>query len=210
MAWKTAKSRKWTKKRKSKWRTAPSWTGAKMAKKWPKNGFLREFSIIFHFWAIFLPFLPLSSLGPFSISTSIFFFPFPALAVFHAILARQDPNTNIFNINDLPTNQKPHLGPPEKSECASSLGKERPKKRGPHTMRFITITDRLKQFQSYVLVTDTDLNYFRIKNGVTDTDLFFSFPLLTIGYTDTQFIIIAGTPPESQKPIREVCKRVCN
>ena len=52
-----------------------------MAEKWPKNGFLREFSIIFHFWAIFLPFLPLSSLGPFSISISIFF-PFRAFGRF--------------------------------------------------------------------------------------------------------------------------------
>ena len=30
------------KKWKAKWKTAPSWTGAKMAKKWPKNGKIME------------------------------------------------------------------------------------------------------------------------------------------------------------------------
>ena len=71
----TEKNKKW----KTKWKTAPSWNGEKMA----KNGFLREFFFhyFFHFRAIFSPFLPLSSLGPFSISISIFlsisgFWPF--------------------------------------------------------------------------------------------------------------------------------------
>ena len=48
--------------------------------KWQKNGqkmdFWGSFPLSFHFWAIFWPFLPLSSLGPFSISISIFFFHF--------------------------------------------------------------------------------------------------------------------------------------
>ena len=69
------------KKWKSKWKTAPTWTGAKMAKKWPKNGFLRAFSIIFPFLGHFLPFLPPSRLGPFSISISILFSHFRLLAV---------------------------------------------------------------------------------------------------------------------------------
>ena len=70
------------KKWKSKWKTAPSWTGAKMAKKWPKKRIFEENSLKNPLiWAIFLPFLPLSSLGPFSISISIFF-PFPAFGRF--------------------------------------------------------------------------------------------------------------------------------
>ena len=64
--------------------------GKKMAKKWKNNGKLPQKSIFCHFC---LPFLPLSSLGPFSISISIFFFHFRLLAVCHAIPARQDPNT---------------------------------------------------------------------------------------------------------------------
>ena len=44
------------KKMESKWKTAPSWTGPKMAKKWPKNRFLRRFPLFFHFWAIFYHF----------------------------------------------------------------------------------------------------------------------------------------------------------
>ena len=52
--------------------------GKKMAQKWKNNGKLHYFSI---FWPFFLPFLPLSSLGPFSISISIFF-PFPAFGRF--------------------------------------------------------------------------------------------------------------------------------
>ena len=65
------------KKWKSKWKTAPSWTGTKMAKKWPKNGKLPQKSI---FWPFFCHFCP-SSLGPFSISISIFF-PFPVFGRF--------------------------------------------------------------------------------------------------------------------------------
>ena len=55
---------------KSKWKTAPSWTGAQ---KWPKNGKIMENSLKKPFFGPFflLPFLPLSSLGPFSISISI-------------------------------------------------------------------------------------------------------------------------------------------
>ena len=71
----------------------PKLDRGKNGKKWPKNGKnkgkLPQKAI---FWAIFLPFLPLSSLGPFSISISIFFH-FRLLAVFHAIPARQDPNS---------------------------------------------------------------------------------------------------------------------
>ena len=53
MAWKTAKSRKWKKKWKSKWKTAPSWTGAKMAKEWRKKWI---FEGVFHDFSIFGPF----------------------------------------------------------------------------------------------------------------------------------------------------------
>ena len=83
------------KKRKSKWKTAPSWTGAKMGKKWPKNGKIMENSLKNPFLGRFLPFLPLSSLGPFSVSISFFFFfvHFRLLAVFLAIPARQDAKT---------------------------------------------------------------------------------------------------------------------
>ena len=70
------KKKKW----KTKWKPAPSWTGAtmKMAK---TNEFLREFSIILPFLGHFLPLLPLSNLGPVSILISIFF-PFPAFSGF--------------------------------------------------------------------------------------------------------------------------------
>ena len=60
--------------------------GKKMARKWKiLEGFFHYFSIFGsgHFFAIFLP---LSSLGPFS----IFFLHFRLLAVFHAIPARQE------------------------------------------------------------------------------------------------------------------------
>ena len=53
--------------------------GQKMAQKRKINGKLPQKSI---FGAIFWPFLPLSSLGPFSISISIFLFPFPAFGRF--------------------------------------------------------------------------------------------------------------------------------
>ena len=69
------------KKWKSKWQTAPTWTGAKMAKKWPKNGFLRAFSIIFPFLGQFFAIFGPVQLGPFSIPISIFF-PFPAFGRF--------------------------------------------------------------------------------------------------------------------------------
>ena len=49
--------------------------GQKMAQKWKNNGELPQKSM---FW----PFLPLSSLGPFSISISIFSSPFPAFGRF--------------------------------------------------------------------------------------------------------------------------------
>ena len=61
-------------------KTAPSWTGAKLAKNGNFEGVFRDFSILEPF---FLPFLPPSRLGPFSISISIFlFFPFPAFGRF--------------------------------------------------------------------------------------------------------------------------------
>ena len=60
---------------------------AGQGQKWPKHGPKMEKSFFGHF----LPFLPVSSLGPFSISISIFFH-FRLLAGFHAIPARQDPN----------------------------------------------------------------------------------------------------------------------
>ena len=56
--------------------------GAKMAKKWPKNGFLREFSIIFSifgpFFAIFAP-VQLGAVFQFRFPL---FFPFPAFGRF--------------------------------------------------------------------------------------------------------------------------------
>ena len=59
----------------------------------PKNGFLREFSIILHFFAIFGPFCPCPAWGRFPFRFPFFFFSyFRLLAVFHAIPARQDPN----------------------------------------------------------------------------------------------------------------------
>ena len=80
------------KKWKSKWKTAPSWTGAKTAKKWPKNGQIMEFSIIFQFLGhFFLPFCPCPARCRFPFRFP-FFFHFRLLAVFHAIPARQDPN----------------------------------------------------------------------------------------------------------------------
>ena len=46
-----------------------------MAKKWPKNGFLRRFPLFFHyFWAIFLPFLAPVQLGAVFHSDFHFFF----------------------------------------------------------------------------------------------------------------------------------------
>ena len=79
------------KKRKLKWKSAPSWTGAKMAKKWPKNGFLRELSIIFPFWGHFVAiFAPVQLVANFHFN--FLFFPFPAfVTVCHAIPAWQDP-----------------------------------------------------------------------------------------------------------------------
>ena len=93
MAWNTAKSWKW----KSEWKTAPSWTGAKTAKKWPqkwKNNGKRPSKS--HVWAIFFLFFAIFGpvqVGAVSISISFFFlFHFRLLAVFHAIAARQDPD----------------------------------------------------------------------------------------------------------------------
>ena len=69
------------KKWKSKWKTAPSWTGAKWQKNAPKRENNGKTPSKIHFLAIFLSFLPLSSSGPFSILISIFF-PFPAFGRF--------------------------------------------------------------------------------------------------------------------------------
>ena len=92
MAWKTAKSRKW-KKMKIEMEDGPKLdrgkNGKKKAKEWIFEGVFHYFPI---FLPCFLPFLPLSSLGPSSISISIFFH-FRLLAVFHAIPARQDPKS---------------------------------------------------------------------------------------------------------------------
>ena len=67
------------KKRKSKWKTAPSWTGAKMEKK-AKNGFSRELSIIFPI--VFAPiFCPCPAWGRFHFDF-LFFLPCPAFARF--------------------------------------------------------------------------------------------------------------------------------
>ena len=72
---------------------APSWTRAKMAKKWPKNGKTMEklhyFSIFGPFFAIFAP----VQLGAVFHFDSHFFSISGFLAVFHAIPARQDPNS---------------------------------------------------------------------------------------------------------------------
>ena len=88
------------KKWKLKWKTAPSWTGAKMAKKWPKNGKIMENSLknpfLGHFFAIFAP----VQLGAvFHFDFHFFFFHFRLLAVFHAIPAQQEKrpmNLNLF------------------------------------------------------------------------------------------------------------------
>ena len=69
-----------------------------------------------------------------------------------------------------------------------------------------TITDRLKLFQNYLQGTDAGFNYLWINCGVTDTDLAFLIPKLIIGYS----FLLPATPPESQKPIRDVCNPVCN
>ena len=99
------------KKRKSKWKTAPSWTGAKMAKKWPKMGFLREFSIIFSIFGLFFCHCcPCPAWGHFPFRFPIFFFHFRLLAVFHAMPARQDPNAKLPNsdLNFQQTRVYPH------------------------------------------------------------------------------------------------------
>ena len=54
-----------------------------------------------------------------------------------------------------------------------------------------------------------DLNNLRNNYGVADTDLAILTPQLVIGYRHV-IHIIARTPPQSRKPIRDVCNLVCN
>ena len=78
----TAKSRKWKKNKKNGNRNGkPPQAG--QGQKWPKNGFLREFSIISflgHFFAIFAP-VQLGAVFHFDFHF-MFFFPFPAVGRF--------------------------------------------------------------------------------------------------------------------------------
>ena len=68
-------------RRKTKWKAAPSLTGAKMAQKWPRNGEniedCLENPFPAHFWATFPFFSPISGFQ----------------AVFHSVQARQNPNS---------------------------------------------------------------------------------------------------------------------
>ena len=59
----------------------PELDRAKMTQEWRNNGENMENSSKIHFWAIFWPFVPLSSSGQFSIWFSIFS-PFPAFRPF--------------------------------------------------------------------------------------------------------------------------------
>ena len=92
MAWKTAKSRNGKKMEIEMGKRPQARKGQKMAKKWPKTGFLREFSIIFPFLGHFLVIFAPVQLGAVFHFDFHFFFHFRLLAVFHAIPARQDPN----------------------------------------------------------------------------------------------------------------------
>ena len=67
------------------------------------------------------------------------------------------------------------------------------------------VTDRHKYFRIIYGVTEKDLNYFRI-NYVTDTDLAFLGPQLSIG---CRHVIpnYCRNPPESQKPIWDLCNQ---
>ena len=95
MAWKTAKSRKWKKKKMEiEMENGPKLgrgkNGQKMAQKMDFEGVSHYFSI---FWPFFGHFCSCPAWGRFPFRFP-FFFHFRLLAVFHAIPARQDPNSS--------------------------------------------------------------------------------------------------------------------
>ena len=97
MAWKTAKSRKWKKKKMEiGMENSPKLDGAKNGKKMAQNGNIMENALknpfLGHFFAIFAP-VQDGAVFHFDFH---FFFHFRLLAVFHAIPARQDPNFSLF------------------------------------------------------------------------------------------------------------------
>ena len=91
--WQQKKNRKRGKKWKNKWKTAPSRTGAKMAKQWPENGEQMENFLENPFSGNFLAiFDPIQLWG----LSSIWFSNFPhfrLLAIFHSIQAPHDPKS---------------------------------------------------------------------------------------------------------------------
>ena len=103
------------KKWKSKWKTAPSWTGAKMV----------------HFLGHFLPFLPLSSLGPFSISISICFFAFLAFESFacHASPAGSQTQEGLWRSRRRKIQSQQPFSLPESAQTLAGIGFALPENR---------------------------------------------------------------------------------